>query len=176
MRLKQEQFVPFMISIGVITMLVIVYSSFHFNSKQHERFRENLVQSDSLTTTYMRLIGEPDSVRISDLKGKKSVLVFWASWSEKSELMMREIEMVQHEADSLQVVAALVKDAEESLPEDKIYPEFLYTDGTRLFNDLKVPGYPSYIVFDENSDVIHSQVGYQKGFGYDSLKVYVNEK
>lgn len=175
MRLKQEQFVPFMISIGVITMLVIVYSSFHFNNKQHERFRQNLVESDSLTIKKMRLIGEPDSVRISDLKGNKSVLVFWASWSEKSELMMGEIEKVQFESDSLQVIAALVKDAEESLPDDKIYPAFSYTDGTELFNDLKVPGYPSYIVFNENSEVIYSQVGYQKGVGYDSLKVYVNE-
>jgi hypothetical protein len=76
----------------------------------------------------------------------------------------------------VQVIAALVKDAEESLPQDKIYPKFLYTDGTKLFNDLKVPGYPSYIVFDEKSKVIHSQVGYQKGVGYDSLKVYVNER
>lgn len=175
MRLKQEQFVPFMISIGVITMLVIIYSSFHFKNKQQQRFKENLVESDSLTTKYMRVIGASDSVSISDLKGNRSVLVFWASWSEKSELMMGEIEKAQFESDSLQVIAALVKDAEESLPEVKTYPRFIYTDGTEIFNDLKVPGYPSYIVFDENSAVINSQVGYRKGVGYDSLKVYLNE-
>jgi len=175
MRLKQEQFVPFMIAIAVITMLVIIYSSFHFNNKQQERFRENLVESDSLTLKYMRIIGESDSVRISDLKGKRSVVVFWASWSEKSELMMVEIEKAQFESDSLQVVAALVKDAEESLPTEKEFPTFVYTDGTEIFNDLKVPGYPSYIVFDERSEVINSQVGYQKGVGYDSLMTYLNE-
>lgn len=175
MRLKQEQFVPFMISIGVITMLVIIYSSFHFKNKQQERFKTNLIESDSLTTKYMRIIGKADSIRISDLKGKRSVVVFWASWSEKSELMLVEIEKAQFESDSLQVVAALVKDAEESLPEEKTYPTFIYTDGTEIFNDLKVPGYPSYIVFNEQSEVINSQVGYSKGVGYDSLKVYLND-
>lgn len=175
MRLKQEQFVPFMISIGVITMLVIIYSSFHFKNKQQERFKTNLIESDSLTTKYMRIIGKADSIRISDLKGKRSVVVFWASWSEKSELMLVEIEKAQFESDSLQVVAALVKDAEESLPEEKTYPTFIYTDGTEIFNDLKVPGYPSYIVFNERSEVINSQVGYSKGVGYDSLKVYLND-
>ncbi|MDZ7806694.1 MAG: hypothetical protein U5K71_06230 [Gracilimonas sp.] len=175
MRLKQEQFVPFMITVGVITLVIIIYSSFHFNNKRQERFRENLVESDSLTLKYMRMIGEADSVRISDLKGKKSVMVFWASWSEKSELMLGEIEKAQFESDSLQVIAALVKDAVESLPDEKTYSTFIYTDGTELFNDLKVPGYPSYIVFNENSEVINSQVGYQKGVGYDSLKVYLND-
>lgn len=164
-----------MITVGVVTMLVIIYSSFHFNNKRQERFRENLVESDSLTIKYMRLVGEADSLSISDMKGKKSVLVFWASWSEKSELMLGEIEKTQFESDSLQVIAALVKDAEESLPDDKTFPTFFYTDGTELFNDLKVPGYPSYILFDENSKVINAQVGYQKGVGYDSLKVYLND-
>jgi thiol-disulfide isomerase/thioredoxin len=164
-----------MITMGVISVVIIIYSSFRFNNKQQLRFRENLAESDSLTIKYMRLIGEADSVRISDFKGKKSVMVFWASWSEKSELMLGEIEKVQFESDSLQVIAALVKDAEESLPEEKTYPTFIYTDGTELFNDLKVPGYPSYIVFGEDSDVINSQVGYQKGVGYDSLKIYLND-
>jgi hypothetical protein len=175
MRLKQEQFVPFMVTIGVITLIVIIYSSFRFNTKQQERFKENLVESDSLTNMFMRIIGQPDSLRISDMKGNKSVVVFWASWSEKSELMLAEIEKAQFESDSLQVIAALVKDAEESLPDEKTYPRFIYTDGTKMFNDLKVPGYPSYIVFDENSVVLNAQVGYQKGVGYDSLKVYLNE-
>ncbi|MFD2533462.1 TlpA family protein disulfide reductase [Gracilimonas halophila] len=175
MRLEQKQFVPFMIAVAAITMVVIVLSSFNFTNKQHARFVENVVESDSLTTLKMRVIGAQDSVSIVDLKGQKSILVFWASWSEKSTAMLDEIRLLQREADSLQVIAALVKDAEESLEEEREYPNFIYSDGAHFFNYLKVPGFPTYILFDEQSNVLKSNIGYEKGIGYDSLKVYLND-
>ena len=175
MRLEQKQFVPFMIAVAAITMVVIVLSSFNFTNKQHARFVENVAESDSLTTLKMRVIGAQDSVSIADLKGQKSILVFWASWSEKSTAMLDEIRLLQREADSLQVIAALVKDAEESLEEEREYPNFIYSDGAHFFNYLKVPGFPTYILFDEQSNVLKSNIGYEKGIGYDSLKVYLND-
>lgn len=175
MRLKQEQFVPFMIAVGFLTMIIIIWSSFSFTNKQHRQFQENLAESDSLTTMKMRVVGEGDSVKVSDFKGNKSLVVFWASWSDKSLSMLNEIEILQGEFDSLKVIAALVKDAEESLVEKKEYPNFWYTDGVKFFNYLKVPGFPSYILFDEDSNVLTSRVGYEKGAGYDSLKIYLNE-
>ncbi|MAO64570.1 MAG: hypothetical protein CL666_06195 [Balneola sp.] len=173
MRLKQEQFVPFMIVVGILTMIIIIYSSFRFNTKQHEQFKENLAESDSLITMNMRVVRESDSVNVADLKGNTSLLVFWASWSDKSRSMLDEIQLLQNEYDSLKVIAALVKDAEESLASNKEYPDFYYTDGVKLFNYLQVPGFPSYVLFDENSRVLTSEVGYEKGVGYDSLKVFM---
>lgn len=173
MRLKQEQFVPFMIAVGFLTMIIIVWSSFSFTNKQYRMFEENLVESDSLTTMNMRVVGVGDSVSVADMKGNSSLLVFWASWSEKSRSMLDEIQLLQNEYDSLKVIAALVKDAEESLAEDKEYQNFIYTDGIKLFNYLKVPGFPSYVLFDENSNVLKSNIGYEKGIGYDSLKVFM---
>lgn len=175
MRLKQEQFVPFMIAVGFLTMIIIIWSSFSFTNKQHQQFKENLAKSDSLTIMKMRIVGEGDSVKISDFKGNKSLVVFWASWSDKSLSMLNEVENLHEEFDSLKVIAALVKDAEESLAENKQYPDFRYTDGIKFFNYLKVPGFPSYILFDEDSNVLTSRVGYEKGAGYDSLKVYLDE-
>ena len=173
MRLKQEQFVPFIIVVSILTMVIIVYSSFRFNERKHRMFAENVAESDSLAVMNMRIVGEGDSLSVADLKGDKSLLIFWASWSDKSHSMMDEIQRFQTEHDSLKVIAALVKDAEESLAENKAYPNFIYTDGIKLFNYLKVPGFPSYILFDENSRVLKSNVGYEKGIGYDSLKVYM---
>ena len=123
MRLKQEQFVPFMIVVAVITMAVILFSSFNFTRKQHTRFKANIAQSDSLAIMPMRVVGAPDSVQVTDFKGQEMVLIFWASWSDKSTAMLDEIERLQAERDSLPVIAALVKDAEESLAEEKRYPE-----------------------------------------------------
>lgn len=175
MRLEQKQFVPFMVAVAIITMIVIVFSSFNFTNKQHERFVENVANSDSLTTMKMRVIGAQDSVSIAELKGKKSILVFWASWSDKSTAMLDEIRLLQRHSDSLQVIAALVKDAEESLNDKRAYPDFIYSDGAHFFNYHKVPGFPTYILFDENSNVLKSNIGYEKGIGYDSLKVFLND-
>lgn len=173
MRLEQKQFVPFMVAVAVITIIVIVFSSFNFERKQRIQFNENIATSDSLLTMPLRLIGEKDSTTILAQKGNPTLFVFWASWSEKSKSMMDEIQLYTVENDSLVVLAGLVKDAEESLPEVRQYPEFMYLDGVHLFNYLKVPGFPSYILFDKQGRVLTSQIGYEKGVGYDSLKVYL---
>ncbi|MGN8225059.1 TlpA family protein disulfide reductase [Gracilimonas sp. BCB1] len=175
MRLEQKQFVPFMIGVAVITMLVIVFSSFNFERKQRTRFNENIATSDSLKTMPLRVLNSSDSTSIAEQQGNSTLLVFWASWSEKSTSMLDEIQKYTLENDSLIVLAGLVKDAEESLPEVPEYPGFTYLDGTHLFNHLKVPGFPSYILFDAESNIVTSQIGYEKGVGYDSLKVYIDE-
>lgn len=159
--------------VAVITMLVIVFSSFNFQQKQQSRFKLSIATSDSLLTMPLRIIGSPDSTTISSWKGHPTLFVFWASWSDKSTAMLDEIQNYKMENDSLVVLAALVKDAEESLPEVRQYPEFMYLDGAHLFNYLKVPGFPSYILFDEEGRVLTSQIGHEKGVGYDSLKVHL---
>lgn len=174
MRLEQKYFIPFMLVTAVITMIVIVISSFRHNQKLHDLFQESLAESDSLLIEPLTIIGENDSLKLNNFQGNPTILVFWASWSDKSIEMLKEIEQFQNEyQDTLSVVAALVKDAKESLSEKKKFPKFIYADGIELFNDLKVPGYPSYILFDEKGKVIHTQVGYKTGVAYDSLKSYL---
>ncbi|MEX0721886.1 MAG: hypothetical protein WD059_14520 [Balneolaceae bacterium] len=173
MRLKQKQFIPFMIVVAIITLAIIVITSFNFSNKQEQQFKENVASSDSLHIMPLSIIGEAESITIESLEGKNALLVFWASWSEKSESMLNEIQSFQSESDSLSVIAGLVKDAEESLPAEKKYPSFTYVDGTDLFNELKAPGYPSYILFDADGNVLHTHIGFQKGAGYDTLKIYL---
>lgn len=172
MRLKQEQFIPFMIGVAILTVIIIIFSSFNFTNRQHKQFRKNVVESDSLINMPLRIVGVSDTVRIAGFKGQNVLLVFWASWSDKSMSMLDEIQLLKSDYDSLQIIAALVKDAEESLNGGRRYPDFIYTDGIHLYNHLKVPGFPSYILFDENSSVLATQIGFEKGIGYDSLKTY----
>ncbi len=173
MRLKQKQFVPFIIGVALISMMIIAYSSYRFKGKTQRIFQEKLVESDSLLIMPLRAFLEGDSVTIAQQKGKNTVMVFWASWSDKSNAMMEEIQKVQHEQDSLVVIAGMIKDAEESLPPNKLYPDFIYVDGSHLYNHLMVPGFPSYIVFDKNGKVLGSKIGYEQGVGYDSLKAFL---
>jgi hypothetical protein len=173
MRLEQKQFVPFMVAIAIITVLVIVYSSFNFQQKQKTRFQENVANSDSLMNMPLSYIFHEKYLTIAEQKGNETLMVFWASWSDKSKSMMDEIQKYTIQNDSLVVVAGLVKDAVESLPQVQEYPEFQYVDGTHYFNYLKVPGFPSYILFDEDGNVLTTQIGYEKGVGYDSLQIYL---
>ncbi len=174
MRLEQKYFVPFMLLMGAISMVFIVISSFSFNANRQQRFKDNITASESLLTTKMRVIGLEDSISVQLQAGEPTVLLFWASWSEKSTQMMEEIERYRNNGNhSLSVIAALVKDAEESLPEVQHFPEFIYTDGVGLFNDLKVPGYPSFILFDEQGAVLYTQIGFQKGVAYDILNTHL---
>ena len=174
MRLDQKYFIPFMIVAALFTILAIIITSFSFNEKRQERFKENLVASDSLLSKKMPIVGEADSLSMQSQAGNPSLLVFWASWSDKSVEMLEEIQNYQNENKNLGVVAALVKDAEESLPARKKFPTFIYVDGTQLFNDLKVPGYPSYILFDESGEVLHAQIGYKDGTVQKPLRKYLN--
>lgn len=172
MRLKQEQFIPFMIGVAILTMVIIVFSSFNFTNKQYRQFRENVSESDSLAIMPMRVVGTEERVRVTDFKGNKTLIVFWASWSDKSTSMLDEIQLLSNLNDSLKVIAAMVKDAEESVEGERSYPQFIYTDGIHLYNYLKVPGFPSYILFDEESKVITARIGYEKGIGLDTLQTY----
>lgn len=173
MRLKQKHFVPFMIIGAILTMIVIVFSSFHFKDKQQKLFRTSLAESDSLMSMNLNFVGKDGSVQVASFRGNKTVVVFWASWSEKSDAMLKELQEIQQENKSFAVLSALVKDAEESLPEEKMYPDFTYVDGTQLYNHLKVPGIPSYILLDAKGDVLHTQVGYKESTGIDSLRIYL---
>lgn len=163
-----------MLAVAVITMIIIVISSFRHHQKLNYLFQETLAESDSLLITPMSIIGESDSLQLNDFKEHPAILVFWASWSDKSIEMLNEIEKFRAEyPDSIAVIAALVKDAEESITEIRQFPYFIYADGIEIFNDLKVPGYPSYILLNETGNVIHTQIGYKTGVAYDSLKTYL---
>lgn len=162
-----------MIVVAVITLVIIVLTSFNFNHKQQRKFQENVAEADFLFYLPLHIIETGDSTSVESQSGKNIVLVFWASWSEKSQLMLNEIQALQSETQELSVIAGLVKDAEESLPSEKTYPAFTYVDGTKIFNDLKVPGFPSYILFNSAGEVLYAHVGYQKGAGYDTLKTYL---
>jgi hypothetical protein len=162
MKLDQKYFAPF-IGIGaVITMIFIVYTSFNFKAEQEENFRTNTQEFETLLTDPHPYLSLGDSLRLAELSGKRVIVLFWSSWSERSAEIMNEFDIFSAN-DQYEVVGAVVKDAAESA--ELLIPnhDFLYIDGTKLFNDLKVPGIPSYFVLDERGDFIESFVGYREG-------------
>lgn len=169
MRLDQKYFVPFILVCAAFTMLFIVISSFNFTERRQERFTDYTQQYSELLTKNHPYINKSDSLRLGDLKGKQTLVLFWASWSEKSAEIMNELDVVKSQREDLNIVAALVKDATESIKEETLVHDFEYIDGTILFNELRAPGIPSFILLDETGQLKFTHVGYKEGEVSDLL-------
>lgn len=164
-----------MVAVAVLTAVAIVYSSFQYKVTQKERFVEAIQESGSLGSRSLLLINEDDSVSIDQFKGSDLIVVFWASWSDKSDLLLQEIYTLQDQTDSLEVIAALVLDATESIEDTKFIESFVHIDGASLYNELKVPGIPSYVVFDKKGAFKYAHVGYQESAGFNLLRIKLEE-
>lgn len=163
MKLEQKYFVPFMAVGALLTMIFIVYSSFNFKENQARRFTEYTAQYDSLLVLPNPYVIQEDSLRLEELQGSETVVLFWATWSEKSASIMKELNDLKKKEPGLEIIAALVHDATETaIPEIPDY-DFRYIDGTILFNEIRVPGIPSYLLLDEEGRLIYTHVGYQSG-------------
>jgi len=164
-----------MIVVAVLTVFAIVYSSFSYKTTQKERFVEAITESDSLLSRSLLLINKQDSVSINQYLGNDIVIVFWSSWSDKSELLLNEIYTLKDQTDSLEVIAALVLDATDDIASTKFLEGFVHVDGASLFNDLKVVGIPSYILLDKAGRFKYAHVGYQIGAGYEVLRTQLKK-
>lgn len=138
-------------------------SSFNFKAQQEEDFRDKTAAYDSLLTLPIPYLVGQDSLRLESLSGNTSVVVFWASWSDRSASIMAELHELQQQNAPVNIVAALVMDATATaIPEFPDY-DFKFIDGTRLFNELRVPGIPSYFVLDASGKPVITKVGFREG-------------
>lgn len=163
MKLDQKYFVPFILVCAAFTMLFIVISSFNFTERRQERFTEYTQQYNELLTKSHPFITKNDSLMLGELTGNQTIVLFWASWSEKSAEIMHELDQVKLQRQDLNIIAALVKDATESIIDSTLTHNFEYIDGTILFNELRAPGIPSFILLDKNGELISTHVGYKEG-------------
>lgn len=163
MKLDQKFFVPFIAVCAAVSMLFIVLSSFNFKRQQEKDFTELTRDNKELLTQAHPYVGREDSLKLAELTGTPTVVFFWASWSGKSTEIMQEFDEFKYENPNINVVAALVKDATDEV--DSILPEhdFIFIDGTVLFNAIRAPGIPSYLLLDEHGDLVSTHVGYKKG-------------
>lgn len=176
MKLDNKYFPAFMGVVALLMVISIVYSSLQYKETQKERFEEAIIESDSLLIKPLRLLDKSKLITLSELNGSDVVLVFWSSWSEKSDFMLQEIYTLQSELKNFKVVSALVLDAEESIEFENLNQNFIHVDGASFYNDLKVPGIPSYVVLNDKGEFLKAHVGYQENAGYSLLKNILDGK
>ena len=156
-------------------MIFIAISSFNFSEKRMEEFLSYAQSYSELITKPHPYIYESDSLRLKDFSGEKTLVLFWASWSEKSSQFMEELDEITHGATRINVVAALVRDATEELEVPDNEYEFHYIDGTVLNNELRVPGIPSYFILNEEGKPITIQVGYKENRLLEQLAPFLDD-
>ncbi|RNC85771.1 MAG: hypothetical protein ED557_03070 [Balneola sp.] len=164
-----------MLVCGAISMIFIAVSSFNFSERRTDQFLSYAQSYDSLLTKPHPYIYKSDSLRLGEFSGEKTLVLFWASWSEKSSDIMAELDVISHGSTKINVVAALVRDATEELEVPSNQYDFHYIDGTVLNNELRVPGIPSYLILDENGKPVNIQVGYKENQLSDQLAPFVDE-
>ncbi len=166
MRLDPKYFNLFVGICAVIGVFVILYWTISHFQGQQESFRENLSHFE-LSEQKLALIwsGEMDiagdSLRIGSLEGSPVLIDFWATWSGRSQNNHRLLSEMKYRYPSLTVVAASVRD-DRALAEGYIGEhdyDFIFVDGTDLYNALMVPGIPSQILIGPSGSVVDMQVG-----------------
>ncbi len=160
--------------LAVISAILIVLGSLSFKNKENRRYMKSIAENDSLSVKPLLILQQDDSLTINQFNGQEVVVLFFSSWSGKSQMMIEEINTLADQSD-IKVIGAIVRDALETINFAELPDEFVYVDGVPLYNDLKVPGVPSYILFDRDGNYKYAHVGYQKDAGYTLLKSYLDE-
>jgi len=160
MRLDPKYFNRFLGICAAITVAAIVLSTFYYASKQQERFINHVADSKPSEWKMYRYT-EQDSVSMGQFSGRPVVVHFWATWSDMSMELNQLLSRIKNENPELVVVAAATRDGDDLV---KKYIEnhshnFVYIDGTPLYQELMVPGVPSQLYLDREGRVVDQLVG-----------------
>lgn len=160
MRLDPKYFNRFLGICAAITVAAIVLSTFYYASKQQTRFINHVAES---TPEEWRMYhySEQDTVSMDRFSGRPVVVHFWATWSDMSMELNRLLNRIKAENPELVVIAAATRDGDDLVKEyiENHSHNFVYVDGTPLYQDLMVPGVPSQLYLDREGSVVDQLVG-----------------
>ncbi|WP_340106423.1 TlpA family protein disulfide reductase [Rhodohalobacter sp. 8-1] len=160
MRLDQKYFIPFLLICAALTAIVIFLSSLNYASNQRETFREEIEEA-SISEWKLYHYASGDSLSFSQFKGSTVIVHFWSTWSDLSLELNSVMSQLQSEFSGIVIVAAAARDA-ENLVEEHIQTtdfDFVYVDGTPLYQELMVPGLPSQLFINRQGTIVDQNVG-----------------
>ncbi|MGH4121112.1 TlpA family protein disulfide reductase [Clostridium sp.] len=117
-------------------------------------------------------------VSLSDFKGKKVFLNFWASWCPPCKAEMPDIEKVYNETkDSDLVILAInvgeSRDAAKSFIDDNKFSfKVLLDSDENTSNQYKLTGYPTSYFIDTEGNIVSTKIGYMT---LEEMKAHISE-
>lgn len=160
MRLDPKYFNLFLGVCAAVTLVVIIISTIYYASKQQQTFRQEISEADlSKWTMYNYASG--DSLTVDQFRGSPVVIHFWSTWSDMSMDLNEILSRLKSEQPDIVVIAASSRDGDEQVIEymrDHSH-DFVYVNGTDLYQGLKVPGVPSQIFVGRDGEIRDHLVG-----------------
>lgn len=160
MRLDSKYFTPFLAVTTVVTLAVILYATISYLNRQQEEVRENVADLEPEEMVFERLTEEGE-ISAGQFSGRPVVIHFWATWSGRSEVVGEQIEKVQKSHPDLIVIAASVRDHPDLTLEwaRSHQNSFHWVEGTRIYQDLQIPGVPSQLLIHRTGEIATLHVG-----------------
>lgn len=179
MRIDPKYFNHFLAVVAAVAVILITFFTINSRQSQKAAFKKHIFAQDSLKTVLWPSIESPDSVRISDFKGRFVIVDFWANWSNASLASQKELAKLKSAfPDTLKVIAASVGHSPETVRayiQKHPFP-FLFVNGSRPFVEFDIPGIPAQFVFNPSGDLQSIFLGYPDDSQYDSLRILISEK
>lgn len=169
MRLHPRLFTPFLIVTAVISAVAILFFGIRYQSNQEDGLRENLGNGLHFVLEPFATGDAPgDSVRVIDYAGRWVLVQFWSTWSDPSLQALKAIPV----RNDLITLAAYVRDDSASVARFIAGPgsslDHRFVHGTRIFQEYKFPGVPSFVLIDPQGRI------HRIGIGFDGPGTYAD--
>ncbi|MFW6348436.1 MAG: TlpA family protein disulfide reductase [Cyclonatronaceae bacterium] len=178
MRIEQKYFVPFMLAVAALCIVLITYFNFRSAGQQQQHFTERVGDGRALYEHTYPQYFKDDGISPQTIAAQDSAavaLLFWGSWSDRSAEALRTLQQVAAtDSLKLRIFAAAIKDGEDFIREveQQTPPEVpvFFVEGDEIYNELKLPGLPSLIVFDADGGLHGARYGYSGASDYDFIR------
>ncbi len=178
MRLDPKYFNVVVGVAGAIAIVLIGFFTVNYFFGQQSDFKEKVADGNEFREIVFETIeNDRDSVSVAEFAGQPVIVDFWATWSSRSQHPHEQFADLQSEYPDLVIISALVKDdPAEIIPYREEYGlDFIFVEGTDVYQEYLVPGIPAYLFFDSNGEIVDVVVGFRGIDDFDKFISYLEE-
>lgn len=172
-----------MLGVGVLCVLLITYFNFRSAGQQQENFTQRIGEGRELYEYAYPVYFQDDAISPQRLARQDTAAVavlFWGSWSGRSVEALRELEQIAASFSEtpaprrLHIIAAAIKDGEDFIREIRretpAGAPVYFAAGDEIYNELRLPGLPSVVVFDASGKLHGARYGYSGPADYAFIR------
>ena len=137
----------------------------------------SLLDNDVETPAFQLMSVDGEQINSDDLKGKATLLYFWAPWCNVCHVSLPNLqEFYEENKTDINVVSVVlsyedISDVHISIVDHQLqFPTLL--GNIQVAEDYKVSGFPTYYLLDEEGKVVSKSLGYSTQLGME-LRAFI---